>query len=194
MRIGLSGGIGCGKSTALEIFSACGFPTFSADVCSRELLSDGDAVRFVMENFGSECVDTSGVRRDALARVVFSDDVARKRLEDFLHPRIEVSWRKFCDEAETTGKIPVVEIPLLFEKSYEAEFDLTVCVACSRETQLARLAGRGVREDDAKSRIAAQLPLEDKVSRADILLSNDGSFEFLERQIKIFSRSLPQQK
>ncbi|MCD8299388.1 MAG: dephospho-CoA kinase [Opitutae bacterium] len=193
MRIALSGGIGCGKSAALEIFKARNFPTFSADACARELLASPQTVWFVAENFGAECVENSTIRRDKLAAIVFSDNNARRRLENFLHPKIEKAWREFCSAAEGAGKIPVVEIPLLFEKNYDAEFDITICVACSRETQLSRLEKRGVGAADAERRMVAQLPLENKIARANILLSNDGSLEFLEAQIDLLCPKLSHQ-
>ena len=102
-------------------------------------------------------------------------------MENFLHPRIRARWNARLRSAKPGEKI-VVEVPLLFEKNYAADFDLTVCVAASEETQLERLEKRGLPRERARERIAAQLPLEEKVRRADAVIFNDGSREFLEAQ------------
>lgn len=186
MKIALTGGIGCGKSTALQAFRNHHFTTLSADALGHEILSDSAAVDFVVKRFGNDCVSGEKIDRAQVAKIVFSDPEARKDLEDFIHPKIEKAWREQAEEAEARGEHCVVEIPLLFEKKLEAAFDYTLCLACSEPVQLERLEKRGLPREQARSRIAAQMPLEEKMTRADFCFFNDGSAEFLEKQIRFF--------
>lgn len=186
MKIALTGGIGCGKSTALQAFRNHHFTTLSADALGHEILSGSAAVDFVVGRFGHACAPEGKISREHLAKIVFSDSVAREDLERFIHPQIEKAWRERSREAELRGENCVIEIPLLFEKNLEGAFDYTLCLACSEEVQLGRLEKRGLPREQARSRIAAQMPLEEKMRRADFCLFNDGSPEFLEEQIQFF--------
>ncbi len=184
MTIGLTGGIGCGKSSALDAFGKIGFSVVDADGIAAEIRSEPEFLRFARERFGGSAFAADGsVDRASLARIVFSDAAAREDLENFLHPRIRARWNARIRAAKPGEKI-VVEVPLLFEKNYASDFDLTVCVAASEETQLERLEKRGLPRERARERIAAQLPLEEKVRRADAVIFNDGSREFLEAQVR----------
>lgn len=186
MKIALTGGIGCGKSTALKAFQKSNFATFSADALGHEILSESATVAFVKEQFGVECVSEDAIDRAALAQIVFSDPTARERLENFLHPKIKAAWCAGMARAAAEGKSSVVEIPLLFEKNLAEGFDYTLCLACSEPVQLERLEKRGLPREQARSRIAAQMPLEEKMRRADFCLFNDGTPEFLGEQINFF--------
>lgn len=186
MKIALTGGIGCGKSTALQAFRNHHFTTLSADALGHEILSGSAAVEFVVKRFGEVCVSAGKIDRAQLAKIVFADAVAREDLEKFIHPQIEKAWRKGAEEAEARGEHCVVEIPLLFEKNLEGAFDYTICLACSEAVQLERLERRGLPREQALSRIAAQMPLDDKKRRADFCLFNDGSPEFLISQVEYF--------
>lgn len=189
MKIALTGGIGCGKSTALKAFQKSNFATFSADALGHEILSEPASVAFVKEQFGAECVSGERIDRSALAQIVFADSAARERLENFLHPKIKAAWRAGTERAAEAGKFSVVEVPLLFEKNLVEGFDCTLCLACSESVQLARLEKRGLPQEQARSRIATQMPLEEKMRRADFCLFNDGTPEFLEQQINFFIRN-----
>ena len=190
MKIGLTGGIGCGKSTALLAFQKNNFATLSADAIGHEILRSAHAREFVVAEFGENCVRENEIDRGALAKIVFENPAARERLEKFLHPKIEAEWRARAN----AGADVVVEIPLLFEKNYETEFDAVVCVACSRETQLSRLENRGLPREQARARIDAQLPIEEKIRRADAVVFNDGDTHFLEFQISKISENLRTKK
>ncbi|MGF0068269.1 dephospho-CoA kinase [Candidatus Spyradosoma sp. SGI.093] len=189
MKAALTGGIGCGKSTALRAFRNHDCATVSADALGHEILSESSSAAFVVARFGAECAPAGTVDRERLARVVFADPAARKELEDFIHPKIEAAWRERVRAAEERGEDCVVEIPLLFEKNLEGAFDRTVCLVCSEAVQLERLEKRGLPRERALARIAAQLPIEEKARRADVCLFNDGSPEFLEKQIAIFAKN-----
>ena len=150
MTIGLTGGIGCGKSSALDAFGKIGFSVVDADGIAAEIRSEPEFLRFARERFGGSAFAADGsVDRASLARIVFSDAAAREDLENFLHPRIRARWNARIRAAKPGEKI-VVEVPLLFEKNYASDFDLTVCVAASEETQLERLEKRGLPRERAR--------------------------------------------
>lgn len=182
MIIGLTGGMGCGKSTAARFFAERGFRRLDSDQVVRdEILTDPAVATAVRERFGPEVVPGGAIDRAALAARVFADDSARAWLEGLVHPRLFARWR------EALGGAPdadwVVEVPLLFEQGLENWFDFTVCVTTSSAQQLARLEERGISRALARQRISKQLPLAQKIEQADYVLLNDGSVEFLRDQI-----------
>ena len=181
MRLGLTGGIGCGKSTFGQLLAARGWRLIQTDLVARDILNTPEVAARVRALFGPGVMGPDGrPDRAALAAIVFADKGALASLEAELHPRVQAAWR--ARVAAEPNAPWVVEIPLLFEKNLEGFFDFTVCVHCSPQTQLARLAARGLPEDQATARMRAQLPLETKLSRADIAVFNDGSPEFLAAQ------------
>jgi dephospho-CoA kinase len=181
--LGLSGGMGCGKSTATKLFAEFGFRTVDCDRIVRdELLPRADVVAAVAARFGAQVVGADGrLDRAAVATQVFGNDANRLWLETLLHPLVRESWRAAL--AGDLGARWVVEVPLLFEKGLENWFDSTVCVATSSALQLSRLQARGVPPDLAAARIAKQLPLPRKIAVADFVLLNDGSIDFLREQV-----------
>lgn len=195
MILGLTGGIGCGKSSVLAAFEKIGFDVVDADDLARALRDAPETVAFVRERFGFAAVspETGKICNAALAKIIFNDASARTELENFMHPKLRVQWRSRSDEARRAGKNAAVEIPLLFEKNYDVDFDATVCVAASERVQLRRLETRGLPRERARERIAAQAPLDEKMRRADAVIFNDGSREFLDAQVrtvfKNFSRA-----
>ncbi len=183
LALGLSGGMGCGKSTAARLFGDCGFRVVDCDRIVRdELLPSAEVVAAVAERFGAGVVAADGaLDRAAVAARVFGNDADRLWLEGLLHPLVRASWRRAL-EGDLAARW-VVEVPLLFEKGLENWFDFTVCVATSSALQLSRLEARGVTPDLAATRIAKQLPLPRKIAAADFVLHNDGSLDFLKEQI-----------
>ncbi len=185
MNLGLTGGMGCGKSTAARFFAELGFRRIDTDVLVRtEVLTAPDVVASISEHFGRGVLTANGaIDRGGLARAVFGDDAARQWLEGLLHPRVRALWQAQLREApEATW---VVEIPLLFENGLENRFDFVVCVACSSSLQLARLEQRGMARTLAEQRISKQLPLVRKTELSDFVLSNDGTPEFLRQQVSL---------
>lgn len=183
MLLGLTGGMGCGKSTAARIFEEFGFVRIDSDeVIRRQVMKDPEVVAALAEHFGSEVVDASGsINRGALARKVFSDDGELRWLEQQVHPKLFELWRALL--RERPGQRWVFEVPLLFEKRLENWFDFTVCVATTSAQQYARLEERGMSHALAEQRISKQLPLAQKLEFADLVLLNDGSTTFLRDQI-----------
>ena len=178
MRVfGLTGGIGMGKSTCADLLRKRGFSVIDTDDLARELVDPGKpALTEIVNTFGSSVLDAfQTLRRDVLAEIVFRDSAARAKLESILHPKIIAAWEDQLALWHAHG-IPtaVVVIPLLFETQSESRFDVTVCLACSRGTQHARLRSRGWSNDEIVRRSAAQLSVEEKMARADHVIWTEG--------------------
>ncbi len=185
---GLTGGIGMGKSTAAQILAQRGVSVVDTDILARRIVEPGQPALGEIQNaFGAEVVSPSGeLRRDALARIVFSDPAARQKLEAITHPRIRDLWKQQI-EIWRSQKIQTacVVIPLLFETNAEGEFDATICVACSTATQRKRLLERGWTEAQLAQRIAAQLPVEKKIAKSNFVIWSEGSLEILAAQLDL---------
>ena len=192
--IGVTGGIGSGKSTFSKMLAdLLGARLFDADSAARELLESDPAVRqeITSEIFAEAYSPDGKPDRAAIRRLVFHDPAAKARLESILHPRIRERWTQLAAECRQNATPLVVEIPLLFETGAERFFDRIVAVACSHETQLARTAARGLPRDEAESIIRSQLPLERKTSLAHFVVWNDGSHANLENQAGETAKTLP---
>jgi dephospho-CoA kinase len=175
--IGLTGGIGMGKSAATEILRSRGVPVVDTDLLARELTQPGQAaLEEIQRLFGPAVLDSQGrLRRDELARRVFSKPNERGKLERVLHPRIRAAWQsQLANWRAGSRPLAVVAIPLLFETGAQAEFDATLCVACSAATQLSRLAARGWSPEHIQQRIRAQWPIDRKMAASDYLVWTDG--------------------
>lgn len=190
MNIGLTGGIGCGKSTVLDFFRAHGMRCLSADTVVHRLLSeDLSVIDRVVDYFGEELLlNDRGVDRTKLAERVFQDATALEWLESLLHPLVESEWKAFI--SNNSANFNCVEIPLLFEKRLEKHFDLIVCITCSDALADVRLLNKGLRESDIMLRRLQQLPNNIKVERSDFVLSNDGTLEFLHKQLTLLFSKL----
>lgn len=190
MILGLTGNIGCGKSTAGRIFAEQGYGRIDCDEIVKELLSTNKEVKTeVLAAFSESVFNEEGkIVRKELAAVVFADLKLLKKLEGILHPRVNLIWNEAV-EKETT-KPWLIEIPLLFEKNLEKSVDFTVCITCDREVQISRLAQRGMKLDEADQRISRQISLARKVELADYVLLNNGNIPFLKDQIKQLIKSI----
>jgi len=184
---GLTGGVGMGKSTAAGFLREHGAQIVDTDEIARELVRPGQpALDKIQTAFGKTVIASTGeLNRAELARIVFADANARKKLEAILHPRIRERW---LAQIETWRKedqrLAVVVIPLLFETQAESHFDKIICVACSATAQRERLAARGWTAEQIRQRIAAQLPVEQKVARADFVVWTDGAPDAHAQQIE----------
>jgi dephospho-CoA kinase len=187
MRVcGLTGGVGMGKSTAAGFFSSRGARVIDTDLIARQMVEPGQpALTEILDCFGRSLVDHRGeLRRDELARIVFSDPVARVKLEAILHPRIREAWCRQIDDWRREGHpLALVIIPLLFETRAESHFEKVICVACSCLTQQARLRERGWSDAQIEQRIAAQMPVAQKVARADFVIWTEGLPAVHEQQV-----------
>ncbi len=190
--VGLTGGMGCGKSTAAAMFADCGFRRLDADRMIRdELLPDPAVAEAIRARLGPGVFSADGsVCRTRVAEVVFQDPAALAWLEELLHPRLLARWRELF--AGSQGTAFIVEVPLLFEKGLENWFDFIVCVTTDSAQQLRRLEQRGIPPELAHQRLVKQLPLARKCELADHVLLNDGSPEFLREQVTVLADRLLQ--
>ncbi len=181
MKIGLTGGIGCGKSTVSNLFRERGFSTIDADAIVHDLLAkDEGTIAAVVALLGNAVLlPTGGIDRAAVGQLVFGDAGKLAALEAILHPRVRAAW----EEAAASGGDWVVEIPLLFEKKLQKNVDLTICVFSDPQTQVERLEQRGMNRTQALARMNRQMPVSEKAELSDLVLLNDGSLEFLTEQV-----------
>ena len=188
--VGLTGGMGCGKSTAAAMFADRGFRRLDADQIVRdELLPSPAVATAIRARLGSAMVAADGsVRRDKVAEAVFKDAAALAWLEELLHPRLLARWREVFVQSQ--GAAFMVEVPLLFEKGLENWFDFTVCVSTESAVQLRRLEQRGIPPELAHQRMVKQLPLARKCELADHVLLNDGTPDFLREQVNALADRL----
>lgn len=177
---GITGGIGMGKSTSARLLTERGVVVIDTDLLARQLVAPGQpALAEIRNQFGVEMISDDGqLRRDELARKVFSDSSALRQLETILHPRIRELWqnetKKWRSEGQEKG---AVIIPLLFETAAQGEFDAVICVACSDATQRQRLRERGWNEEQINQRLASQWPPEKKIAQADFVIWTDTTLE-----------------
>lgn len=189
--LGITGGIGTGKSTVLRMFGALGAQTLSADDLARDVLAkDEPAYLEVVQRFGPGVVADDGqIDRAALGDIVFGDPEARQALNNITHPRIIALLRQRIAElrqvAGASNSIMAVEIPLLIECSLEGLVDEVLLVAAEQRTQVSRLTTVGhLSMQQALGRIHSQMPMEEKLERADRVIWNDSDLGFLEDSVK----------
>jgi dephospho-CoA kinase len=183
---GLTGGIGMGKSTAADLMRRRGFPVVDSDVIAREIVEPGQPVLAeIRQLFGREILGDDGrLRRDELAKRVFADASARRKLEEILHPRIRAVWQSQLQSWRAEGRPAAIAlIPLLFETDASRHCDATICAACSAKTQRQRLRKRGWNDEQIDQRIAAQLPIEKKMLLADYVVWTEGPLDVHEAQL-----------
>lgn len=184
--LGLTGGVGMGKSTCMQLLQARGVPVVDTDELARQVVEPGQAALAEVQSvFGSNILDEGGrLKREALAQRVFADHDARKKLEAILHPRIRELWQAQLAAWRAEGRpLAVVVIPLLFETQAETAFDRVLCVACSTATQRERLRARGWTDEQLQQRIAAQMPVEEKMLRSHYVIWTEGGMDVHAQQV-----------
>ena len=189
--IGLTGAVGSGKSSIARILESKGAVVVDADAIGREVLQPGrKAFQQVRSRFGDEVTSSDGsLNRAALARIVFSDPVARSELEAITHPEILAEIARRIAEIDASN-IVILEAPLLYEAREQVEkalrLDALIVVASRSEDQIERLVrARGMSPEDVQARISAQAPLEEKLGVADYVIENYGTLEELETEVNI---------
>ncbi len=188
LRIGLTGGIGSGKSAVVAMLRDLGVPVVEADDISREVVRQGESAwSEIVEAFGREILHETGeLDRARLAALVFADPEKLARLNQIVHPRVLAALDRWLTDREREGApIAVVEAPLLYESGYAGKLDRIVVVFCRREQQFERLIARGMSPENAESRIASQMPPEEKQRLAADLIDNSGSLEETRRQVAL---------
>ena len=192
LLVGLTGGIGSGKSTVTGMLEERGAVILDADAFAREAVRSGsEGFRKVVERFGRTVVDRDGeLDRPELASIVFADREALDDLEAIVHPEVR---RMIADGIQShldTDDVVVLVNPLLIEMGTHRDCDVVVVVSVATETQVARSVARGMREEDVRARIAAQLPLEERARQADVLIDNEGTLAELATQVEHLWRRL----
>ena len=188
--IGLTGGIASGKSQVRKLFEEKSFKTLSADEVVHSLMKKGQkAYDEILQKFGVDILDKNQeIDRKALGELVFKDKKLLRCLEEILHPEVKKTFDNW--QKQNAGEDWIVyEIPLLFEKNREEDFDLIYCVSVSSERQIERIMKRdSISLEQAKARVKNQIPQEQKMAKSDIVLKND--FDDLDELKKAFLKTL----
>ena len=186
MRVALTGGIASGKSTVSALLRELGAVVIDADQLARDVVAPGtEGLAEVVEAFGEAVLAEDGsLDRPAVARIVFDDEEARRRLEGIIHPRVFEEFVRLEAEAPE-GALVVHDIPLLAESGRTQDFDAVLVVDAPHETQVDRMVrDRGMTPEEAESRIAAQADREKRLAIATHVLENDGTREELEARVR----------
>ncbi|HET7308736.1 MAG TPA: dephospho-CoA kinase [Actinomycetota bacterium] len=187
LLVGLTGGIGSGKSTVARLLEKRGAVVFDADLLAREAVEPGTPGHAaVIERFGADVLAPGGeLDREALASIVFADPAARRDLEQIVHPEVRRLFAEGSEVYRDTDRVVVFSAPLLVETGMHTAFEVLVVVSATVATQIERLMRqRGMSEPSIRARIDAQAPLEDKAAAADFLVDNEGSLDELESQVE----------
>jgi dephospho-CoA kinase len=190
--VGLTGGIGAGKSTVARMLAERGAVVFDADQLARAAIEPGTpGYDAVLDRFGATVVGPDGaVDRDVLADVVFDDEAARRDLEAIVHPEVGRLFTEVTEAHRGTDHVVVHDIPLLVEAGMQVGFDVVVVVEAPEAVRLVRLAERGMPGHEARERMAAQASDEERARVADVVIRNGGDVSELERQVDDLWRDL----
>lgn len=197
MVIGLTGGIGTGKSTVSQILKDRGFSVIDLDVISHEVIEFSSVVEKIVQNFGREVLDEDEagnctISREKLGKIIFADKEKRLALNSIMHPEIlKVMHKKILECKSEKNKIIFVEVQLLFEVQWEKEFDYILLVAAKRDMQVRRVLERDKRsEEEAWNIINSQMSLDEKREKSDFVIENDGNMDDLNKKVDKFLKSL----
>ena len=188
LRVALTGGIATGKSFCLGVLAAAGVPTIDADRLSHDAVAPGTPGHAaVAARFGAGVLTPDGaIDRPALGRIIFGDDRARRELEAIIHPSVyRAVERWFAELGDRAEPLGIADIPLLYETGREIDFDAVIVAACPPAMQVERLMQRnGLTAREAAQRMASQMPIGEKASRAEHVIDTSGSFEETETQVR----------
>jgi dephospho-CoA kinase len=195
MRVGLTGGIGAGKSTVADLFAQRGAVVIRADEIARQVVEKATSgFDQVVSRFGNSILDNEGnIDRAKLAAIVFSEQKSLEDLENIIHPLVRQETNRIM-EKQTPETIIINEIPLLLEKNMQSLFDYLVIVISSEKNRLARLVNIGFTQDQVKARMAKQVDDETRRASADYLIINDGDINQLENDVEKIWQSLQERK
>ncbi|MGM0445925.1 MAG: dephospho-CoA kinase [Bacillota bacterium] len=186
MIIGLTGGIATGKSTVAKFLEEMNIKVIDSDKIAHEILNYKETINEIEEEFGSTVLNKDGsINRKKLGEIVFDDLDKLKKLESITHHRIFGVIDEKINKNKPDNEIIVLDAPLLFETSLDNKVDETWVIYTDKKTQIKRLKKRdGLDKDDALKRIKAQMPLEEKINKADIIIDNTGTKEELKEKVK----------
>ncbi len=194
LKIGITGGIGCGKSEVCRMLEQHGVPIIHADLVAREMMDTDEQIKSQIKGaFGNDVYQPDGkLDRKRFAAIIFNDEKARGTVDQIVHPQVIQYQKNELEKLERSGKYKFagVEAALIFEAGAEKQFDLMVVVATSEKRVIQRLMKRdGLSKEEIMKRIASQMPLAEKIKRADIVVRNDGSLDELNHEVKrLFNR------
>jgi dephospho-CoA kinase len=198
LRLGLTGGIASGKSAVAAMLREMGFPVLDADSVSHKLMEPGQPAHDeILKTFGEDIVEASGrIDRGKLAAIVFADRGKLAQLNAILHPKVEQAIFRQLEEWQRNGvrDAGFVEAALLIEAGLAEKLDGLVVAWCRPEQQMERLRARGMSETEARRRIAAQLPLEEKLKRATETINCSGSLEETRTEVRALAAKLRSRK
>jgi dephospho-CoA kinase len=180
--VGLTGGIACGKSTALDAFANMGWAVVSADSLAHEILdSDLEVRKKILTRWGTRVLNACGsIDKSAIGQIVFSNAQERDWIEALLHPIIRSKWLSFIQSC--SSQKCMIELPLLFENKLQNNFSCTISLYAPNPVILKRLHDRGLSDEESKHRIDSQLSLKEKKELADFVLWGGGNSHFLNQQ------------
>jgi dephospho-CoA kinase len=188
LKIGITGSIGCGKSEVCRLLEQSGIPIIRADLVASEIMDSNEEIKSqVKRAFGEQAYLPDGkLDRKQMADTIFTDESAKKIINQIVHPVVIEYQKKQLEKLEQSGKYQFagVEAALIFEAGVEKQFDVMVVVAASEKTVIQRLIKRdGLSKPGIIKRIRSQMPLSEKIKRADIVIHNDGSLDELNHEV-----------
>ncbi|HLG58536.1 MAG TPA: dephospho-CoA kinase [Vicinamibacterales bacterium] len=192
-RVALTGGIATGKSHVRSQFESLGVRTIDADTLAHEVVAVGTpGLEAVVTRFGRAVLDRDGaLDRRKLASIVFANADARRDLEHIIHPAVKTAIDAWFASLGQDVRFAIADIPLLYETGRDRDFEAVIVTACDPDTQLRRVMARdGVTAADARARIRAQLPMDEKVTRANYVIRTDGTIEETNAQVRAVHRAL----
>ena len=198
MIIGLTGGIGTGKSTVSRKLRERGYPVIDLDVISREVIEYPEVIDELVRNFGNEILENQNnisgkksILRNKLRQIVFKDEKKVNMLNSIMHPPIVEKMRREIEKLKKNCKTVFIEVQLLFEAHLEKEFDITVLVYADKKTQLERVLKRdGRSEEEVQQIINAQISMDEKRKLSNYIIENNGNSEMLKLEIEKFIEKL----
>lgn len=189
LKVGITGGIGCGKSEVCRLLEKEGIPIINADVVARDLANENEQIKHELKQiFGNDVYLPDGkLDRKKVAAIIFNDEDVKQRINRIIHPHVLEYQKNELIRLEAPGKVKIagVEAALIFEAGSQNQFDVIVVVAASRETIVQRLKSRDdLTEEEILKRINSQLDLQEKIKRADFVIHNDGPLDELNHKVK----------
>ena len=198
MIIGLTGGIGTGKSTVSRKLRERGYPVIDLDVISREVIEYPEVIDELVRNFGNEILENQNnisgkksISRNKLRQIVFKDEKKVNMLNSIMHPPIVEKMRREIEKLKKNCKTVFIEVQLLFEAHLEKEFDIIVLIYADKKTQLERVLKRdGRSEEEVQQIINAQISMDEKRKLSNYIIENNGNSEMLKLEIEKFIEKL----
>ncbi len=191
LLVALTGNYGMGKSTVLSLLRKFGISTLDADKIVESLLRKKEILKKIKHLMGDTVFNKNGsLNKKLVAEVIFKKPLLRRSIEDLFHPIVFEKIKDFVEKMNAHDKILVIAVPLVYERGYENRFDKTIVVNTTEETALTRLEMNGVLRKDALLRLKAQLPIAEKMKRADFLIDNNGTLNDTKIQVQNLYKKL----